>query len=124
MKKWLSMKGDPMKKLTLVKSEPSREVHCECCLCPKEHWAPFLKTYNGDQCQLYEAFDSLLEDDGMTAEMLTELAMTELPKEFTDITDLAATVEEMMEIIIDCGILCESSPGSSTARPLTLVPSL
>ena len=113
-----------MKKLTLIKSEPTSKVHCECCLCPKEEWKPFLKTYQGDQCALYEAFDSLLEDDGMTAEQLSKLALIELPKEFPDIPDVVATVEEMMEIIIDCGILCESSPGSSTARPLTLVPSL
>ena len=112
-----------MKKLTLVKSEPPSEVHCECCLCPKEIWEPTLKTYQGDECQLFESFSSLIEDE-MTTEELTELALVELPKEFPDIPDIVATVKELVEIANDCGILYESSPGRSTARPLSLVPSL
>ena len=112
-----------MKKLTLVKSEPSSKVHCECCLCPKEIWKPFLTTYHGGQCELYESFSALIGDE-MSAEELTELALVELPKEFPDIPDIVATVKELVEIANDCGILCEPSLPSSTASPLSLVPSL
>lgn len=82
----------------------SGENHCEYCECPKELWYKALKTYNGDECQLYESFSSLIEDE-MTAEELTELALVELPKEFPDIPDIVATIKELVEIVAECGVL-------------------
>ena len=109
-----------MKKLTLIKSEPTRDIYREYRRYP---WQPTLKTYQGNECQLYESFSALIGDE-MTAAELTELALVELPKEFSNIPDIVATVEELVEIANDYGMLRESSPTRSTARPLTLVPSL
>lgn len=80
------------------------EYHCEYCCCPKEHWKPCLKTYSGDECKLYDSFSDLIED-GTTSEELTKLAIAELPKEFPDIKDIKATVKELVEIVLDCGVI-------------------
>lgn len=100
--------------------QPNRDVRREYRQYP---WQPTLKTYHGDQCELYDSFSALIGDE-MTAEELTALALVELPKEISDIPDIVATVEELVEIANDYGMLYESSPARSTARPLTLVPSL
>lgn len=80
------------------------EYHCELCRCPKEIWNKVLKTYQGDECELYDSFSSLIED-GMTAEKLTQLALTELPKEFPHLLNPEETIEEMVEITIECGVI-------------------
>lgn len=112
-----------MKKLTLVKPG-HRKVQCEECLCPKEEPKPLLRTYQGDQCALSEAFGYLLDGEEMTAETLTALALAKLPKDFPDIPDIAATVEELVELANDYGMLRESSPTRSHAGRLRLVPNI
>lgn len=80
------------------------EYHCECCMCPKELWKPSIKNYNGDECQLYESYSSLIED-GMTPEELTQLTIAELPKEYSDIEDIAALAKELVNIAVEIGVL-------------------
>ena len=80
------------------------EYHCEYCHCPKELWSRTLTTYNGDECRLYDSFLSLVQD-GMTPEELAKVAYAELPKEFPDITDISATVAELVQIVVDCGVV-------------------
>ncbi|MHB8124694.1 MAG: hypothetical protein ACYDEJ_03460 [Desulfitobacteriaceae bacterium] len=63
-----------------------------------------MKTYHGDECQLFESFLSLHED-WITKEDLRKVALVELPKEFSDISDLSATVDELIEILVECGVL-------------------
>ncbi|SHH87178.1 hypothetical protein [Desulfosporosinus lacus] len=84
------------------------EYHCECCMCPKDIWTRSLTTYNGDECQLYESFLSLLED-WMTAKDLSKVAIEELPKEYSDIYDIVATVKEMVDIVVDCGVISSTT---------------
>ena len=84
------------------------EYHCESCVCPKELWKKSMTTYQGDECALYESFLSLIED-WMTAEDLMKIAIEELPKEFTDIEDLNATVKELVEIVVECGVISSAS---------------
>lgn len=80
------------------------EYHCQYCMCPKEIWKPCVNSYQGDECHLYDSFLSLIED-GMTIETLTELAIEELPKEFSDIEDIGELVKELVDVAIDCGVL-------------------
>jgi len=80
------------------------EYHCGCCMCPKDEWKKCLKTYDGDECQLYEAFSSLIED-GMSVEELANLALEELPKEFSDLLNPVETIKEMMAIVVECGVI-------------------
>lgn len=80
------------------------EYHCGCCMCPKEEWKPSIKNYQGDECQLYESFSSLIED-WMTPEELTRLTIAELPKEYSDIEDIVALAKELVDIAIECGVL-------------------
>jgi len=90
----------------------SGKVHCEYCQCPIEVWnddEPLFKTYSGDGCKLYDSFSSLIEWS-MSADELTEIAKRELPKEFDDITDLDATVKELMDIILEVGMLDNPYP--------------
>lgn len=87
----------------------SGETHCQYCNCPKELWTKSLKTYEGDECKLYESFLSLAEFK-LSAKELIEIAKKELPKEFPDITDLDATIKELMDIILACGILDNPYP--------------
>ena len=97
----------------------SGKTHCEYCMCPIEVWndeEPLFKTYSGDGCKLFDEFSSLIEYS-MTAAELAELAIIELPKEFSDIEDISATVKELMDIILDCGVLDDPYP-STPAAPL------
>jgi len=80
------------------------DYHCECCMCPKELWKRSIKNYQGDECQLYESFSSLIKD-WMTPEELTKIAITELPKEYSDIEDIVALAKELVDIAIACGFL-------------------
>ncbi len=80
------------------------EYHCEYCCCPKELWKKCLKTYDGDECKLYDSFISLIED-GMTTEELANLALEELPKEFSDLLNPVETIKEMIEVTIECGVI-------------------
>jgi hypothetical protein len=82
----------------------SGEHHCEYCHCPKEIWKPTIKNYQGDECQLIDTFFSLVED-WMTPEELTEVTMTELPKEYLDIENIEALAKELVEIAIECGLI-------------------
>jgi len=84
--------------------ELSGEVHCQCCMCPKEIWKPSIKNYQGDECELYDSFSSLIEDD-MTPEELTVITITELPKEYPDIEDINALTKELVGIAIECGFI-------------------
>lgn len=96
------------------------EYYCGYCQYPKEIWEPALKTYQGDECHLYESFSSLIEDE-MTAEELTELALVELPKEFPDLLNPSETIKEMVEIALECGVVWESLPANSIFK---LVPNM
>ncbi|MHB8124695.1 MAG: hypothetical protein ACYDEJ_03465 [Desulfitobacteriaceae bacterium] len=90
----------------------SGKVHCEYCQCPIEVWddnEPPLKTYSGDGCKLFDSFSSLAEWKLSAAELI-EIATRELPKEFPDIADIDATVKELMDIILECGILDNPYP--------------
>jgi len=80
------------------------EYHCSFCQCPKELWKPSIKNYKGDECQLYESFSSLIEDD-MTPDELTTITMTELPKEYSDIEDITALTKELVDIAIECQLI-------------------
>jgi len=80
------------------------EYHCEYCQCPKDVWKKCLKTYDGDECVLYESFISLIED-GISAEEITKLALVELPKEFPDLLNPIETIKEMIDIVVECGVL-------------------
>lgn len=98
--------------------------HCGICLCPEEVWSKTLTTYNGVECRLYESFLSLIED-GITSEELIKVTIEKLPKEFSDIEDIDATVKELVKIVIDCGVLANESRdvvvaslSSSVAGPL------
>jgi len=82
----------------------SGKVHCGCCMCPIELWKPSIRNYKGDECELYESFLSLVED-GMTPAQLTTEALLELPKEFSDIEDIVALVDELVDIAIECGLI-------------------
>ncbi|GAB6170966.1 hypothetical protein JCM15765_04440 [Paradesulfitobacterium aromaticivorans] len=82
------------------------EYHCEYCQFPKDLWSPALKTYHGDECKLYDSFSSLIED-GITPQELTMVAQVELPKEFSNIPDIDMTVKELVQIVIDCGVIRE-----------------
>ena len=86
------------------------EVHCEYCECPKETWKKCLTTYDGNECKLYSRFFDLVfdADQDLTPEQLTAIAKQELPKEFLDITDLDGTVKELVDIVIDCGVIEEA----------------
>ena len=87
----------------------SGENHCEYCECPKEIWTKSLTAYQGDECKLYDSFLSLAEFKLSAAELI-EIATKELPKEFSDITDLDATAKELMDIILEFGILDNPYP--------------
>ena len=78
--------------------------HCSFCQCPKEVWKPCIANYQGDECQLYDSFSSLIED-WMTAEDLTAVVIAELPKEYSDIKDITALAKELVVIAIECGVL-------------------
>lgn len=80
------------------------KYHCEYCCCPKDVWKHCMTTYQGDECKLYESFLSLVED-WMTPAILTKVALKELPEEFPDITDIDATVAELVEIALECGVI-------------------
>jgi len=80
------------------------EYHCGCCMCPKDEWKKCLKTYDGDECVLYESFISLIKD-GMSAEELTKLALAEMPKEFPDLLNPIETVKEIIDIVVECGVI-------------------
>ena len=90
----------------------SGETHCQYCDCPKEIWTKSLTTYDGDECKLFESFLSLAEFKLSAAELI-EIATMELPKEFPDITDIDATVKELMDIILECGVLDNPYPENS-----------
>jgi hypothetical protein len=90
----------------------SGKVHCDYCECPIELWnadEPLFKTYSGDGCKLYDSFFSFAEWKLSAAELI-EIATKELPKEFPDITDIDATVKELMGIVLECGILDNPYP--------------
>ena len=80
------------------------EVHCQCCQGPKELWKRSMKNYKGDECELAESFFSLVED-WMTPEILTKVAIEELPKEYDDIEDILALAKELVDIAIECGLI-------------------
>lgn len=80
------------------------EYHCDYCMCPKSIWKKSIKSYSGDECQLYDSFSSLIED-GITPEELTKITITELPKEYPDIENIVALAKELVDIAIDCGVI-------------------
>lgn len=87
------------------------ELHCEYCQCPKDIWEKALITYDGDECKLYDSFLDLVNSDfpnDLTPQQVTDIAKRELPKEFSDITDIDATVKELVDIVINCGVIKEA----------------
>jgi len=73
-------------------------------MCPKELWKPTIKNYKGDECELVESFFSLVEG-WMTPDDLAKVTTTELPKEYSDIEDIAALTKELVEIAIECQLI-------------------
>lgn len=94
------------------------EYHCNYCHCPKELWSRTLTTYSGDECELFDSFLSLIQDK-MNSSELTKVATEELPKEFADIVDIGATVKELVQIVIDCGVLVGESRDVVVASPIS-----
>ena len=88
-------------------NKAASELHCEYCMCPKDIWKKALVTYDGDECKLYASFLDLIGLDDLTPQQLTNIAKQELPKEFPDITNINATVRELVDIVIDCGVIKE-----------------
>lgn len=96
------------------------EVHCEYCQCPKEVWkGGSFKTYQGDECKLYYDFTNViseLEDTGKPFgnQDILDKCRTDFEKEYTDIQDFEATVNEMILINFEEGYM------SSNYRPLMI----
>lgn len=95
-------------------------VHCQYCMCPVEVWKPSLKTYNGDGCKLYDDFSNViseLEDarKPFNNQDILDKCQTDFEKEYTDISDFEAAVNEMIEINYSEGYM----PGNY--RPFTIV---
>lgn len=95
------------------------EVHCQYCMCPKEVWKPCMKTYSGDECKLYSDFSDViykLENTGrpFNNQDILEKCRADFAGEYNDIADFEATVNEMIEIYIELGVM------SGDYRPLTI----
>lgn len=86
--------------------EETEYIHCEYCQCPKDIWEKSVFSYDGDECKLYAYFLDLIPFyDDITPQQLAAIAKQELPKEFNDITDIDTTVNELISIVIDCGVI-------------------
>ncbi len=86
------------------------EVHCEYCMCPKDIWKPSMKTYAGDECKLYDDFMNVireLEQDlkPFNNQDILEKCKADFEKEYSDIADFEATVNEMITINLELGVM-------------------
>lgn len=100
-----------MKKLysNIITGE-EREVHCEYCMCPKEVWKPSMKTYSGDECRLYDDFGNVIWDlekaiKPFNNRDIINKCWTDFEANYSDIEDFESTVNEMIEINIDLGVM-------------------
>jgi hypothetical protein len=88
----------------------SGEVHCQYCQCPKEIWKPSMKTYKGDECKLYDDFTNAVYELEKAVKPFNNLDIinkcrTDFEADYSDIADFEATVNEMIEINIDLGVM-------------------
>ena len=99
------------------------ETHCEYCMCPKEIFTDNnLKTYSGDRCKLYYYFSEVIDEFEskiipFTAKDIYKKCETELTKHITDIPDLKATVDELLEINdIELGVMPSNYKSKTTKQ--------
>lgn len=79
------------------------EVHCQYCMCPKEVWKHTMKTYDGDECKLYDDFTNVIwkleeEIKPFNNQDIIERCRKDFGREYTDIKDFEAAINEMIEI--------------------------
>jgi len=96
------------------------EVHCQYCMCPIEVWKHSMKTYDGDECELYDDFSSVIWEmeeaiKPFSNKDIIKKCQKNFESKYNDIKDFEASIYEMIEIIIDTGAMPKNY------RPLELV---
>lgn len=96
------------------------EIHCEYCQCPIEIQKTSMKTYKGDECRLYDAFLDIIYEFGkgikpFNNKDIINMCSSNFNKDFNDIENLEATVNEMIDINIDLGVMPDNY------RPLYII---
>ena len=87
------------------------DVHCQYCMCPKEAWkGGSFKTYQGDECKLYDDFSAViseLEDTGKPFgnQDILESCRNDFEREYIDIQDFETTITEMIMINVEEGYM-------------------
>lgn len=86
------------------------EVHCQYCMCPIEVWKHSMKTYDGDECKLYDDFSNVIWELEESIKPFNNHAILEkcrnaFEKEYTDITDFEACINEMIGINVEEGYM-------------------
>jgi len=84
------------------------EYHCDICMCPKEYWKP-MQTYKGRCCELYSDFLGIIfgfeNVRVFSRKDIIAKCNRMLRSEYKDIPDFGATINELMEIVIETGVM-------------------
>ncbi len=89
------------------------DVHCQYCMCPVKVWKHSMKSYDGDECKLYDDFTNVIWEleeavKPFNNQDILDKCRSDFEKEYTDIVDFEACVNEMIEINIDLGVMPEN----------------
>jgi hypothetical protein len=81
----------------------NNEYHCRYCYCPKDLWSKWMKTYDGDECKLYDSFTAIINEFEDAKTLFTNSDIykkcTEVfARQFNDIVDIDATIKEMIDV--------------------------
>ncbi len=97
------------------------EIHCEHCQCPIELWEHTLKTYQGDDCRLFENFFGTMADLECSKGTFNDCDIIRVCKEdfeseYNDIPDFEASIKELIQIYINERYMPSNYKKSEEAR--------
>jgi len=86
------------------------EIHCQYCQCPKGLWKHSMKTYEGDECKLYDAFSDVIWELERAIKPFNNWDILDkcrkaFEHDYTDIKDFEACINEMIDIHLDLGVM-------------------
>lgn len=97
-------------KLIIRGGNKMHEIHCEYCQCPKNIWKPSMNTYKGDECRLYDDFINVIWElekniKPFNNQDIISKCRTDFESNYSDISDFEASINEMISINIELGVM-------------------